>query len=63
MLRAMTSSINFRRADLVRDIRELAALKGVTLTKAVRDAVLAELSAMGRPTSDPERRPNDDRRS
>jgi hypothetical protein len=38
-------------------------LKGVTLTKAVRDAVLAELSAMGRPTSDPERRPNDDRRS
>lgn len=39
----MTAPVQIRKQDVVRDIRELASLKGVPLTDAVADAVRVEL--------------------
>ncbi len=44
MLSAMAAAVNIRRPDAVTAIRELAALKGVSLTAAVASAVKAELT-------------------
>ena len=43
MVFAMPVPVNIRRPEVVNDIRELAALKGVPLTVAVADAVRAAL--------------------
>ena len=43
MLMHMASSVKFSRPDVAQAVRELAALKGVSLTAAVGDAVRSEL--------------------
>ena len=39
----MTAPVQIRKPEVVRDIRELAALTGLPITDAVADAVRAEL--------------------
>lgn len=43
MMPVMTIPVQIRKDDVVRDIRELAALKRLPLTEAVAEAVRAEL--------------------
>ena len=52
----MTIPVQIRKDEVVRDIRELAALKGKPMTEAVADAVRTELERARRCTSAEERR-------
>jgi hypothetical protein len=57
----MTMPVQIRNEDVVRDIRELAALTGKPLTEAVAEAVKSELTRARR-TSDVETRRREVRR-
>jgi hypothetical protein len=57
----MTIPVQIRNEDVVRDIRELAALKRKPITEAVADAVKSELERARR-TSDVETRRREVRR-
>ena len=59
----MTIPVQIRKEEVVRDIRELAALKGKPITEAVADAVKSELEVeRERRTSDVETRRREVRR-
>ncbi len=57
----MTIPVQIRKEEVVRNIRELAALQRKPITQAVADAVMAEL-ARARRASDAEARRRDVRR-